>query len=56
MSSDCSAQSIAERTAPCYCIDALKCIAQSATETSFFPGTLRLPVDRYAERPVASSA
>jgi Tn3 transposase DDE domain len=46
----------AERTAPRYCIDALKCIGPVGHPHINFRGTFRFPVDRYAERLVASVA
>ena len=46
----------AERTAPRYCIDALKCIGPVGHRHINFRGTFRLPVDRYADRLVASAA
>jgi len=43
----------AQRTAPRYCIDALKCIGPVGHRPINFRGTFRFPVDRYAERVVA---
>jgi hypothetical protein len=54
---DCTAvDREAERTALRYCIDALKCIDPVGHRHINFRGTFRFPVDRYAERLVASAA